>query len=313
MCGIFGFSYSADKYPLSNALDSACGLLAHRGPDDFGCYISSEALVGLAHRRLSIIDPSPLGHQPMASVDGQVVLVFNGEIYNFRELRIELEQQGHQFLGDSDTEVLLKLYLDHRQTCDDISPMLRRLNGIFAFALWDADRGELLLARDALGVKPIYYSFDDQSFAFASETKALLPFLTCPRILDNSAIDRYLSFLWCPGEGTPALQVRKLPPGEALWVKEGRITERFRWYQLPAFQLGGKSSNLGLADAVCGTEQYLRQAVHRQLVADVPVGAFLSGGLDSSSVVAFALEHNHDIRCFTIESTGSSDEGIADD
>jgi asparagine synthase (glutamine-hydrolysing) len=191
--------------------------------------------------------------------------------------------------------------------------MLRRLNGIFAFAIWDADRGELLLARDALGVKPVYYIADGQAFAFASEIKALLPPLTGARDLDIAAIDRYLSFLWCPGEGTPALQLRKLPPGEALWVKEGRIAERFRWYQLPAFRLGGKNSNLRLTEAVQGTEQHLRQAVQRQLVADVPVGAFLSGGLDSSSVVAFAREQNPDIRCFTIECTGASEEGIADD
>ena len=309
MCGIFGFSGSFTPLLVQEGLAQ----IAHRGPDDFGVYISSESYVALGHRRLSILDLSPQGHQPMASGDGKVVLVFNGEIYNFSGLRVELEQKGHIFNGHSDTEVLLKLYLEHRMSSNGVPAMLRRLNGIFAFAIWDADRGELLLARDALGVKPIYYLADGQAFAFASEIKALLPPFTGARDLDIAAIDRYLSFLWCPGEGTPALQVRKLPPGEALWVKEGRIAERFRWYQLPAFQLGGKSSNLSLTEAVQGTEQHLRHAVQRQLVADVPVGAFLSGGLDSSSVVAFAREQNHDIRCFTIESTGTSEEGIADD
>ena len=309
MCGLAGYS----GIQLHPNFSRAVSVLSHRGPDSFGLFEDSSQGIGLVHTRLSILDLSPQGHQPMASGDGKVVLVFNGEIYNFSGLRVELEQKGHIFNGHSDTEVLLKLYLEHRMSSNGVPAMLRRLNGIFAFAIWDADRGELLLARDALGVKPIYYLADGQAFAFASEIKALLPPFTGARDLDIAAIDRYLSFLWCPGEGTPALQVRKLPPGEALWVKEGRIAERFRWYQLPAFQLGGKSSNLSLTEAVQGTEQHLRHAVQRQLVADVPVGAFLSGGLDSSSVVAFAREQNHDIRCFTIESTGTSEEGIADD
>ena len=309
MCGIIGFIGDLSVSDLKSGIS----FLGNRGPDASGLFFFKDKRVGLGHTRLSILDLSPQGHQPMASDDGRVVLVFNGEIYNFSKLRVELENKGHVFNGRSDTEVLLKLYLEHRTSSDDVSAMLRRLNGIFAFALWDADRGQLLLARDALGVKPIYYIDVKHAFAFASEIKALLPSLTGARVLDHAAIDRYLNFLWCPGEGTPALQVRKLPPGEALWVKEGRIAEHFRWYKLPAFQLFGKSSNLGLAEAVRGTEQHLRQAVQRQLVADVPVGAFLSGGLDSSSVVAFAREQNPDIRCFTIECAGSSEEGIADD
>lgn len=309
MCGILGFSGNFNSFLIQEGLAQ----ITHRGPDDFGVYINSESNVVLGHRRLSILDLSPQGHQPMASDDGKVVLVFNGEIYNFRELRLELEQLGHNFIGHSDTEVLLKLYLEHRSSSNDEPAMLQLLKGIFAFAIWDADRGELLIARDALGVKPIYYFADGQAFAFASEIKALLPSLPGAIDIDFAAIDRYLSFLWCPGEGTPSSQVRKLPPGEAIWVKKGRIAERFRWYQLPAFQLGGKNSNLRLTEAVQGTEQHLRQAVQRQLVADVPVGAFLSGGLDSSSLVAFAREQNPDIRCFTIESTGTSEEGIADD
>ena len=313
MCGIAGFSLDPDVSQVSEWHNNTLSALAHRGPDANGLYEDIFNKIGLIHSRLSIQDLSSQGHQPMSSVDGKVVLVFNGEIYNFRELRFQLEQNGSLFTGHSDTEVLLKLYLQHRTSSNGVTKMLQLLNGIFTFALWDADRSELLLARDALGVKPIYYSSDAQAFAFASEIKALLPSLAGPRVLDISAIDRYLSFLWCPGEGTPFSQVRKLPPGEALWVKEGRIAERFRWYQLPAFQLGGKNSNLRLTEAVQGTEQYLRQAVQRQLVADVPVGAFLSGGLDSSSVVAFAREQNPDIRCFTIESTGASEEGIADD
>lgn len=319
MCGIIGFSGTLDTAALKAGLRA----IIHRGPDDSGQFEDKVNSIGLAHTRLSILDLSPLGHQPMTSEDGQIVLVFNGEIYNFRELRAKLETQGHTFRGHSDTEVLLNLYLAHRQVENGIATMLQELNGIFAFALWDTDRQALLVVRDALGVKPLYYSVNDKGFAFASEIKALQHLL--PVIgqaideLDVVAIDRYLSFLWCPGEGTPAKTVRKLNPGEALWIQQGKIIERLKWYRLPAFQ-GHSTKNctvnrpfLTKTEAIHGTEQHLRQAVQRQMVADVPVGAFLSGGLDSSSIVAFAREQNPDIRCFTIEAINASEEGIADD
>lgn len=244
----------------------------------------------------------------MASDDGAVVLVFNGEIYNFRELRAGLEVKGHRFLGHSDTEVLLRLYLDEGVA------MLPRLNGIFAFALWDKREQSLFLARDALGVKPLYYAATQQGFAFASEIKgllALLPSLACARELDAMALHRYLSFLWCPGEGTPLKSVRKLLPGEALLVRDGQIQRRWIWYQLPVFRK--PDASLDSHAAISGTTDHLRQAVKRQLVADVPVGAFLSGGLDSSAVVAFAREQNPDIQCFTIETPGGQEEGATDD
>lgn len=325
MCGIAGYLYSSNFLPPANVLSSARAALAHRGPDDSGLFEDTTHRVGLANTRLSILDLSPLGHQPMASDDAQVVLVFNGEIYNFRELRAELESLGQTFRGYSDTEVLLRLYLAHQQSGSDVAAMLRRLNGIFAFALWDADRRALLLARDALGVKPLYYSTTGKGFAFASEIKGLQPLLPAgsERMgeLNAAAIDRYLSFLWCPGEGTPFKTVLKLGPGEALWVRDGAIAERFTWYRLPAFRMDGSMSFTGNrsrpsmteSEAISSTESYLRRAVHRQMVADVPVGAFLSGGLDSSSIVAFAREHNPDIRCFTIETTGAREEGFVDD
>lgn len=314
MCGILGFSGTFEADFLSTGLST----IRHRGPDDLGIFIEPEAGVGLGHVRLSILDLSPLGHQPMLSDDGRIVLVFNGEIYNFRELRMELEAQGHQFRGQSDTEVLLHLYLEQRSSAfgaeDGLAAMLRRLNGIFAFAIWDRDREELLLARDALGVKPLYYSFTDSGMQFASEIKALR---LESNALDAGALNRYLSFLWCPGEGTPSPHVRKLGPGEAMWVKQGVIQERFTWFQLPVFgrSAAARSSSAALskAEIIRITEQHLRQAVHRQMVADVPVGAFLSGGLDSSSVVVFAREQNPDIRCFTIEASGAEEEGMVDD
>jgi asparagine synthase (glutamine-hydrolysing) len=250
----------------------------------------------------------------MQSEDGRVVLVFNGEIYNFTELRADLESRGHRFVGRSDTEVLLRLYLEFRTGTSAISDMLGRLNGIFAFAIWDADREALLLARDALGVKPLYYSCTENGFWFGSEMKALPP---SAQSLDICALDRYLTFLWCPGDATPAAQTRKLEPGCALWVRDGVIQERLTWYRLPMFSGVGSgpthSPALTREQAIAGVEHHLRQAVHRQMAADVPVGAFLSGGLDSSSIVAFARERDPTIRCFTIEAVGLEQEGMSDD
>ncbi len=311
MCGISGYSHGLGFGVDSFALRASIEALAHRGPDDSGVLEDVEHGIGLGHTRLSILDLSSLGHQPMTSEDKRVALVFNGEIYNFREVRTELELEGHVFRGHSDTEVLLRLYLACRSKGDDFSTALRRLNGIFAFALWDAERGALLLARDAFGVKPLYYSLLDGCLAFASEIKALFALSPALGVIDYASIDRYLTFLWCPGEGTPLKAVRKLGPGEALWVRDGRIEKHLVWYTLPQFRV--RPFMLSETEAIKGTFQHLRRAVQRQLIADVPVGAFLSGGLDSSSVVAFAREFNPDIRCFTIASEGGTDKGVVDD
>jgi asparagine synthase (glutamine-hydrolysing) len=280
-------------------------LQAHRGPDDSGQFVDAEAGVSLGHVRLSILELSSAGHQPMASEDGLVVLAFNGEIYNFRDLQAELVSKGHRFRGNSDTEVLLNLYRAEGES------FLERLNGIFAFALWDRRDHSLFLARDALGVKPLYYSVGPRGFAFGSEIKALLQLVPEARNLDVAALHRYLTFLWCPGDGTPLCAVRKLLPGEAVVVHAGKIARRWTWYRLPFFR--GVPADLSEIDSVSGTVDRLRRAVHRQLVADVPVGAFLSGGLDSSAVVAFAREQSPDLHCFTIESLDGQDSGTADD
>lgn len=241
----------------------------------------------------------------MASPDGQVVLVFNGEIYNFQELRRGLEGAGVEFVGHSDTEVLLHLYLREG------AGMLSRLNGIFAFALYDARSGELLLARDALGVKPLYVCEGAHGVAFASEIKALLPLAPGRHPLDFAALHRYLTFLWCPGEGTPAADIRKVLPGEALLVKDGRVARRWTWYRLPVHRL--RPVDMSADEAIAMVRAGVRTAVHRQMVSDVPVGAFLSGGLDSSTVVAFAREVDPGVRCFTIETEGDTDAGMVDD
>lgn len=301
MCGIVGYCGLFNPSALREGLNA----IAHRGPDDSGEFINEASGVGLGHVRLSIIDLSKFGHQPMKNSDGSVVLVFNGEIYNYRELSSALEAKGYLFQGHSDTEVLLNLYLEEGEG------MLSHLNGIFAFAIWDDRKRSLLLARDALGVKPLYFAESSRGIAFSSEIKGLLPLVPEARELDAMALHRYLSFLWCPGEGTPLKMVRKLMPGEAMVVKDGHIVKRWIWYSLPIRR--GVVADLDEKSAIAGTVAHLRQAVQRQMVADVPVGAFLSGGLDSSAVVAFARELNPDIRCFTIEIDGGQEEGTADD
>lgn len=301
MCGIIGYQGDIGREMLARGIDS----IRHRGPDDSGLELDPVGRVALGHTRLSIIDLSPLGHQPMADPSDQVRLVFNGEIYNYRELRAELEAKGHSFKGHSDTEVLLHMYLEIGDA------MLPRLNGIFGLAIWDARSRRLVVARDALGVKPIYFAETARGFSFCSELKGLLKLEPDLRRLDCRALDRYLTFLWCPGEGTPLEGVRKVLPGEALEVIDGKVARRWTWYQLPVFR--GVRPDLGERDAVTGSERAVRTAVHRQMVADVPVGAFLSGGLDSSAVVAFAREIDPGIRCFTIEAAGGQEEGETDD
>jgi len=302
MCGIVGVSGIVDV----GALTAATRALDHRGPDDWGVFKDLQAQVGLGHTRLSILELSPLGHQPMLSADQRVVLVFNGEIYNFRELRIELQKDGYLFKGHSDTEVVLALYLKYGQA------MLSMLNGIFALAIWDANVQGVFLARDALGVKPLYYYEGSNYIAFASEIKALRQLMPTLSPLDHAAVHRYLSFQWCPGTGTPSSLVHKLGPGQALWINAGRITQRVTWYRLPVITKAPVST-LTQASAILGVQHHVRPAVERQLVADVPVGAFLSGGLDSSSVVAFARDFQPNIQCFTIEASGGQEQGMVDD
>lgn len=301
MCGIVGYSGVCPP----GILEESLRLIAHRGPDDSGIFKDEAAQVGLGHTRLSIIDLSPLGHQPMFSPDKRVALVFNGEIYNYRELRAELEQQGVLFVSHSDTEVLLQLYLRYGEN------MLERLNGIFAFAFWDAEQQRLFIARDRFGVKPLYIAQSANGVAFASEIKALMPLMPGPLQIDEQSIDRYLNYLWCPGEGTPVKAIRKLLPGQAMYVHAGKVDRQWTWSQLPTVH--APKQNMTENEAVQGTLTHLRQAVQRQMVADVPVGAFLSGGLDSSAIVALAREQVPNIQCFTIEAQGKLDDGAVDD
>jgi len=305
VCGIAGFcgNFGAELLERMNAAQ------AHRGPDDAGTFFEPEARIGLAHRRLSIIDLSPRGHQPMWDQSGRIAISFNGEIYNYRELRRELLHDGYAFRSDSDTEVLLNLYLR------DGAKMLARLNGIFAFAIWDSRSRELLVARDQLGVKPLYWAETPRGVLFASELKALLEEPSIERELDPQSVRHHLLYLWCPAPFTMLKRVHKLEPGHALRIREGRVAEHWRFWELP---YDCEPVDWPIGDAIVQVRKYLQRAVERQLVADVPVGAFLSGGLDSSSLVALARRARaggERLPCFTIgfRDEGARAEGMAED
>ena len=300
MCGICGFNGGF----VPESLERMLAEIQHRGPDGSGIFMDDNAGVGLGHARLAIIDLSPLGRQPMTDVTGTVVIAFNGEIYNFRELRAQLESDGYRFRSHSDTEVLLALYRAHGEA------MLALLNGIFAFAIYDKNEQALFLACDAVGVKPLYFAEGHEGVVFASELKGLVASGVAFGGLDVAAIFRYLGFLWSPGGATPFKGVSRLGPGEALWVRDRHIERRWHWARSawvdPPLRLNSD-------EAVRRVQVGVRTAVHRQLVADVPVGAFLSGGLDSSAVVAMAREIAPDIECFTIDTGAVRDAGATDD
>ncbi|MHB8533838.1 MAG: asparagine synthase (glutamine-hydrolyzing) [Sulfuricaulis sp.] len=304
MCGIVGFSGRFSR----ELLEKMNLKVSHRGPDDFGAYFIIDKGIGLAHRRLSIIDLSPLGHQPMWDSTNTVAIIFNGEIYNYLELRADLIARGCRFNSQSDTEVLLNLYLH------DGEAMLPRLNGIFAFAIWDTRDDSLFIARDGLGVKPLYYAETPKGLLFASELKALLEEPDVDRSLNIQAVHYHMIYLWCPAPYTILNGVKKLEPGHAMVVKEGRVRRSWRYYDMPYDQ---PIEQLSEQTAISQVEDALREAVTRQMVADVPVGAFLSGGLDSSAVAAFAREASpgHKLQCFTIgfKDASARKEGMTED
>lgn len=271
MCGIGGYQGRFDV----GLLNRMSAVLAHRGPDDAGTYIDPQASVGLAHRRLSILDLSERGHQPMADAGGSTHITYNGEIYNFLDLKRDLEKRAVGFRTSTDTEVLLALY--SRYGVD----MLQRLNGIFAFALWDSRERTMFLARDHLGVKPLYYAETPSGFLFASELKALI---TCPEVsreIDPVAVDQHLAFQWCAAPRTIIRGISKLEPGYALLVKDGRVSKKWRFYDLP---FGRERFAESPEKIAADLRECLATAVDRQMISDVPVGAFLSGGVDSSRV-----------------------------
>jgi asparagine synthase (glutamine-hydrolysing) len=301
MCGFAGYSLHQGSLDLQPVLQA----LKHRGPDGSGIFIDEAAAVGLAHLRLSIIDLNETGAQPMQNSDEGMVLSYNGEIYNHQELRSGLEATGHSFRGTSDTEVLLTLL--ETEGLD----ALPKLNGMFAFAAYDRSSGEITIVRDAYGVKPLYFSAGSRGVFFASEIRGLTAMGVVPQSINPTVVARHLGFLWSPDTSTIASEIQSLGPGEAIILKGGTIVRRWQWFASPTLRPRPKKT--AVSSLILQTENAVRTAVHRQMVADVPVGAFLSGGLDSSAVVAFATEKAPDIRCFTIEAAGGPEDGTPDD
>ena len=275
MCGIAGHVGSTQP----ELLPAMLGLLKHRGPDDSGIHASGD--VGLGMTRLAIID-LVTGRQPMSDDTGRYWIVFNGEIYNFRELRAELMTAGRRFRTRSDTEVILQAYAVHGEAC------VERLAGMFAFAIWDDAERRLFLARDRLGKKPLYYWHRDRLFLFASEPKALLIHPAVGRSIDWTALHHYLAFGYTPATRSIFDSIQKLPPAHTATLTGGRLTQR-RYWQLPRVQTSAGEA-VTIEESAAAVRAELRAAVRRRLESDVPLGVFLSGGVDSSAVVASMRE-----------------------
>jgi asparagine synthase (glutamine-hydrolysing) len=290
MCGI-GVILSASADSIGSALNVFNAAQAHRGPDDEGTYrLRTEAglALGLAHRRLSILDLSPAGHQPMLDEATGNVIVFNGEIYNYRELASVLEAKGERFVGTSDTEVLLKAYRHF-----DALELLRRLRGMFAFAIWDAQRQKLLLARDPVGIKPLYYVGAGSQFACASEVGALVRAGLVSTSIDAKALDSFLAFGSVQAPLCIYQGARTLLPGHLLWVHGDATTE-----QPISYWDWGTANAKGGPGAIA---YWLQESMRRHLVADVPLGIFLSGGFDSTALTALAMQvTDTPVQTFTI-------------
>ncbi|MGO9062627.1 MAG: asparagine synthase (glutamine-hydrolyzing) [Candidatus Binataceae bacterium] len=289
MCGICGVISSDPEERIDLAmLLQMRDTLEHRGPDDCGAYIGPG--VGLGHRRLSIIDLRPEGRQPMSNEDGTLQIVFNGEIYNFEELRPWLLQQGHRFRSKTDTEVIVHLYEELGIKCLD------RLRGMFAFALWDGRRRRLLLARDRLGKKPLFYAFDGNRLIFASEAKAILAHPSVVAEPDPQALHHYLTLGYVLSPLSAYQGISKLPPAHFLTFEDGRV-EVHRYWELSYLP------KLKISEAAAGEEilRRLEEAVKLRMISDVPIGAFLSGGIDSSAIVGLMSRHSaKPVKTFTI-------------
>jgi asparagine synthase (glutamine-hydrolysing) len=289
MCGIAGqFNYLHGAPVDEMTLGRMCELLAHRGPDGSGVYHSGS--IGLAHRRLAIIDLSDAGRQPMSSEDGVCWITFNGEIYNFQELRDTLEAAGHRFRTRTDTEVILAAYAEYGVDC------VTRLDGMFAFAIWDSRARRLMLARDRTGKKPLCYWSHEQGISFASEPKAFLGDVSFPRRVNRDAIAAYLALQYVPAPLSAFEGVAKLPPAHYALIDESGVRLQRYW----SLRYTPKQ-RLSEDEAVAGLGDHLRRAVKKRLVSDVPLGAFLSGGIDSSLVVALMSEQGTGtVRTFSI-------------
>jgi asparagine synthase (glutamine-hydrolysing) len=306
MCGICGkISFNGESIS-PEMIRSMCAAIARRGQDDMGVFLSetngSGLQAGLGHQRLSIIDLSPAAHQPMANEDGTILLTYNGEIYNYKDHRRELEAKGHCFRSDSDTEAIIHLYEEEGPAA------ARRLNGMFAFGLWDKNKPRLWLCRDRVGIKPLVYSWDGARLLFASEIKALLVDPTVDKELDREALMLYLAFNYAPAPLTMFRGIRKLEPGCSLVLEDGKLAVS-RYWSLPQPPERHDPADVGqLQRRLVDT---LSKSVSGCMLADVPVGAFLSGGIDSGIVVALmARQSSRPVKTFTV---GFADDGLYDE
>jgi len=299
MCGIVGkLNFDREQGVDADLLRRMADVIDHRGPDGSGEY--RDGPVGLSHRRLSIIDLRT-GDQPMCGEDGRVWVVYNGEIYNFLELRLDLEARGHRFKSTSDTEVIVHLYEEFGPGC------VSRLRGMFAFALWDAREQFLLLARDRVGIKPLYYVNTGRSLVFASELKSLLCDADVARRVNLRALDRFLTYHYGPGRETPFEGIYKLEPGHYLTVSQGKVSNQQYW----DLRFTDERKHSRFSDAVQELQALLRRTVNDHMISDVPVGVLLSGGVDSTGILGYAAEHaSDDLHSFTI---GFAGEDFADE
>jgi asparagine synthase (glutamine-hydrolysing) len=296
MCGIAGRASTGGGVSL-NLVTRMRDTLRHRGPDDAGAWVSPDTRVGLGHRRLSIIDLSAAGRQPMTDHSGTLQIVFNGEIYNYQDVRKDLEAHGHHFRTATDTEVILEAYREWGTEC------LAHFNGMFGFALFDMTAGRLFLARDRAGEKPLFYSIRDGTLTFASELKALFADPCSPRVLDPDALDYYLAFGYVPGDRCLIRGAQKLPQGHALTfdVRTAAVAVWAYW-RLPAAVVPAGMSE---QERIEELERLLADSVRLRMIADVPVGVMLSGGIDSSLVTAMAARaSSRPVKTFTITFPG---------
>ena len=279
MCGIIGICNYSDREIEASLLKRMTDTLKHRGPDDSGILVKNN--VGLGHTRLSVIDLSPMGHQPMTNEDGTLHIVFNGEIYNFQEIKKELVGYGHKFKSRADTEVILHSYEQFGVNC------VKKFNGMFAFAIFDEKQGQIFLARDRLGEKPLYYYSDSDKFIFASEIKAILEDRSVPRTIENQGLINYFTFGHSVAPDTIYRGIKKLQPGHYLVFKNKRIDIKKYWDSLAPDILEDKGEGYYKQK----TKELFERSVKDRLISDVPLGVFLSGGLDSSSVVAMMAKN----------------------
>lgn len=297
MCGICGtYAYRTGEPASRDLIHAMTDSMAHRGPDGAGEYFDDTAGIGFGHRRLSIIDLA-LGQQPMTNEDRTVWIVFNGEIYNYRELRPELEARGHVFSTSSDTEAIIHAYEEYGEDCP------AHFNGIFAFAIWDMNKRRLFLARDHFGIKPLYYTMHGDTFRFASELKAILADPSVPRELDLDSLNLTLIFRYCPAPRTLFQDVYKLPPSSYMIVDEHGLRQGLYWDDIPEIDRSGHEE-----DWVEALRAEYDAAVNRQMVADVPIGISLSSGVDSATILALMSRHSSGpVRAYTVDFAGRAD------